>query len=157
MKNLSKLKSFFLVGTVALLVFVTPLNAFAAYNGTKAANYAKNHATSYNSNYPSFSSDCTNFVSQCVHAGGISMDYIPTDSIKYSHIDDIFKTKSYWSTGKYTRTTTLAGITIYKKTGFVTTSTWSVVAKNDSDSFWGFYNYMKSKGASTKEYAIDTV
>ena len=84
------------------------------------------------------------------------MNTIPTDKITYSHIDDVFKTKDYWSTGKYTRTTTIAGVTIYKKTGFVTTSTWSVVAKNTKDSWWGFYNYMSNRGASTKEYSVDT-
>ncbi len=43
----------------------------AAYSGTTASAYADKYATSPNSSlYPVFGSDCTNFVSQAVHAGG---------------------------------------------------------------------------------------
>lgn len=48
---------------------------FASYNGSAAASYAKSYATVYNENYPNFyitGGDCTNFVSQCVQAGGKS-------------------------------------------------------------------------------------
>lgn len=38
----------------------------------------------------------------------------------------------------------------------MTTSTWSV-AKNTSDSWWGFYNYMKDRGASVCDYKVDTI
>ena len=42
----------------------------AAYNGQTAANYANVYALSYNPNYPADTDDCTDFVSQALHAGG---------------------------------------------------------------------------------------
>ena len=42
-----------------------------SYNRYAAIGYASRYANNYNTNYPSYSSDCQNFVSQCVHAGGI--------------------------------------------------------------------------------------
>lgn len=51
----------------------SPIMTVSSYSGTAAANYAKKYALNYNSNYPSYNSDCTNFVSQCLYAGGISM------------------------------------------------------------------------------------
>ncbi|MDR0649892.1 MAG: amidase domain-containing protein [Candidatus Peribacteria bacterium] len=44
-----------------------------SYNRTAAVNYALNHVYSPSPNYPNYSSlggDCTNFVSQCLEAGG---------------------------------------------------------------------------------------
>lgn len=49
-------------------------DAYSWYFGQDAANYAVTYATSYNSSYHEFSSDCTNFASQCVLAGGKSME-----------------------------------------------------------------------------------
>ena len=43
------------------------------YSGSKAARYAKNWAYGRNLKYRFYSSDCTNFVSQCLYAGGIPM------------------------------------------------------------------------------------
>jgi len=46
------------------------------YNRTKAKNYALDWAKGRNKNYPDFANaggDCTNFISQAVHAGGIAM------------------------------------------------------------------------------------
>ena len=56
------------------------------YSGTSADNYASNWYNSYNPNYPNYSSDfggggdCANFVSQCIHAGGIPMKTTGGDS-----------------------------------------------------------------------------
>jgi len=57
-----------------------PLNSQknSAYNGTAAKDYALTWVYGRNSNYPDFSTaggggDCTNFVSQAVQAGGITM------------------------------------------------------------------------------------
>ncbi len=50
------------------------------YNPLLAVEYAKKWAFSFNPNYYNFSligGDCTNFVSQCIHAGGINMNYLP--------------------------------------------------------------------------------
>jgi hypothetical protein len=41
-----------------------------AYNGGNAAAYADYWVGNFNGAYPRFSNDCTNFVSQAVHAGG---------------------------------------------------------------------------------------
>lgn len=46
----------------------------SGYSATAAAEYAIDYALTYNDEYPTYSSDCTNFASQCVHAGGIDMD-----------------------------------------------------------------------------------
>ncbi|MEG0309063.1 MAG: amidase domain-containing protein [Clostridium sp.] len=50
---------------------------YSKYNGDAAANYAVQYALSYNSNYTNWTNeggDCTNFVSQCLLAGGIHTD-----------------------------------------------------------------------------------
>ncbi len=44
----------------------------ASYNGSNAAAYAAKWATGYNTNYPRYKLDCTNFVSQAAHAGGLA-------------------------------------------------------------------------------------
>ncbi len=51
--------------------------AYYSYDGSKAGNYAAKYALSYNfsySNYNGRGGDCTNFVSQCIYAGGIPTD-----------------------------------------------------------------------------------
>ena len=51
--------------------------ATTSYSGSSAATYARTYALSYNTNYPSYAlsgGDCTNFVSQCLYAGGIPMN-----------------------------------------------------------------------------------
>lgn len=56
------------------LLVVAPLSSALAYNGSAAAQYADQYATSYNPSYPSFANsggDCANFVSQALFAGGI--------------------------------------------------------------------------------------
>ncbi len=48
------------------------------YDRVKAVEYARRHAFNYNSAYYNFSAiggDCTNFISQCLHAGGIPMNF----------------------------------------------------------------------------------
>lgn len=52
-------------------VSVAPSVAATAYNRQNAVNYALTYAENPNSDYRYFSgADCTNFVSQCVYAGG---------------------------------------------------------------------------------------
>jgi hypothetical protein len=67
---------------LALLVLVLAVlglvlaSAASAYNGAAAAAYADTYWQTYNPAWPSFASsggDCTNFVSQALYAGGISM------------------------------------------------------------------------------------
>ncbi len=47
--------------------------AIASYSPSSAASYAEQYATMRNVFYPGYVSDCTNFVSQCLHAGGLPM------------------------------------------------------------------------------------
>ena len=59
-----------------------------SYSGSDAAAYARRYANDYNSTYPSYSADCTNFVSQCVYAGGIPMDGSNTSVGTYETTSD---------------------------------------------------------------------
>ena len=43
------------------------------YNRLKAAQYAERYWKDYNPAYQAFEDDCTNFISQCLHAGGVPM------------------------------------------------------------------------------------
>jgi hypothetical protein len=55
---------------IMLILSVMTYNAYASYSYISATVYADNWALSRNSNYPNFTSDCANFVSQCLHEGG---------------------------------------------------------------------------------------
>lgn len=51
---------------------------FTKYDRRSAAKYAMKWALSSNpayKNYEAWGGDCTNFISQCVHAGGIPFDH----------------------------------------------------------------------------------
>lgn len=73
------MKKAFLLLLLPILVVVIAIGvihinvAYAStYNNTNAVNYAEEWALSYNTpKYQAFSEDCTNFVSQCIRAGGI--------------------------------------------------------------------------------------
>ena len=82
-----------------------------AFNGNNAATYADTYWNSRPNNYPAFSDDCTNFVSQSLHAGGIG-----------------FRTATFSWTGAYATTT-------YWVANEVTieywTTSWSVVTANE--------------------------
>lgn len=65
-----------------------------AYNRTAAVNYAFQYATTPNSAYTNFSRDCTNFISQCLLAGGISMH---TGGAKYGWDSWYYKNGSDYS------------------------------------------------------------
>jgi hypothetical protein len=56
---------------VALLGLVSATARTFAYNGSAAAAYAEKYAINDNVNYYNFPSDCTNFVSQALLAGGV--------------------------------------------------------------------------------------
>jgi hypothetical protein len=55
--------------------------ALQFYNGGAAASYAKKWAKSVNPDFPRFSPDCTNFVSQALLAGGWKMEYSLSTSL----------------------------------------------------------------------------
>ncbi len=50
------------------------------YNRLNAVKYAETWWNSYNSRYSKFTNDCTNFISQCLHAGGAPMTGYPNRS-----------------------------------------------------------------------------
>lgn len=60
------------------------------YNPYTAARYAQTYAEIYNKNYEKYSSDCTNFVSQCLVAGGATMKE------PYPRPADFYETTEYW-------------------------------------------------------------
>jgi hypothetical protein len=71
--------------SVLVLVFASLAltSAAFAYSGAAAAAYADTYWQTYNPAWPSFANsggDCTNFVSQALYAGGISMRTSPTYS-----------------------------------------------------------------------------
>ena len=50
--------------------------SFRRFNSNNAIAYARKYALEYNSNYIDFNDmggDCTNFISQCLYAGGIPL------------------------------------------------------------------------------------
>ena len=73
------------------LLVIAPQTAYA-YNATNAVNYADTWAEARNPGYTQFSSDCTNFVSQVMRAGGAAMN------------DDWF----YYGSRNYSRTWSVA-------------------------------------------------
>jgi len=85
---------------LALLAISSPSIAVAAsgYNGAAAAAYADAYWQSYNQAWPSFANsggDCTNFVSQALYAGGITMRTTPTYTGNAAWF--MLKTKHRWS------------------------------------------------------------
>ena len=46
------------------------------YDRNAAYNYSQKYYDDYNDDYPAMDSDCANFVSQCLYAGGVEMDDI---------------------------------------------------------------------------------
>ena len=68
-------KNVSLMALFIIFLFINISSAFAAYSPSAAIQYADTWATSHNPNYPDFvDNDCTNFVSQAVHAGGVAFD-----------------------------------------------------------------------------------
>lgn len=155
--------------SVAMLVVGYSVS-ISAYNPAKVAEYAKKHATNYNDEYPAYDMDCTNFVSQCVHEGGLAMKKKPIDNISYSDMgeDEVYKEteKKYWECSKRTKKSTLGKLVLYSKKDWVISSTWTLVSKSDSGNIskimskvtgYGFYNYMKANGATVyKDWRVNT-
>lgn len=72
-----------LILAVLPLVTATHASASSGYNGATAAAYADTYWSNYNSAWPNFArkgGDCTNFVSQALYAGGLTMRTSPTYS-----------------------------------------------------------------------------
>ena len=58
------------------IIFILLLNFIFSYNPTSAIQYARKYCRKYNTeykNYKDYGCDCSNFVSQCLMAGGLSL------------------------------------------------------------------------------------
>lgn len=86
--KLKKLGTALLASTIMVNMAV-PVNVSAAYNRNNAATYAKKHAKNYNPSYDKFDADCTNFVSQCVAAGGVPKKVFQRNKLSI-HILEIY-------------------------------------------------------------------
>ncbi|MCR5629629.1 amidase domain-containing protein [Eubacterium sp.] len=141
-----------LIRLCVIMVFSieTIVGAKENYSPTAATRYASRYATKYNNElYTSYSNDCTNYVSQCVRAGGIKIVRIPDKNVDIFDVDGMYKTKDYWNLEYYTNY--LFGHPI--NSGWVATSTWIRVDEKDNKGFYGFQDYMcHKKSKTTLEY-----
>lgn len=70
---------------------VTDINENDRYDVEAAVAYARKYANTHNPDYPLFEQNCTNFVSQCLVAGGIAMDGKGkiSETKKYNYIKNV--------------------------------------------------------------------
>ena len=103
------------------------ISTFASvYSPSEAVAYAQKYALGYNSAaYDVFSSDCTNFVSQCLVAGGKTR----TKPSNYTRLGAIYETTSYW----YSMHSPSIKDKFYVSTSFIRVR--------------DFYTYWKTRGA----------
>ena len=115
---------------VVIIIALTSLSlpTFAYYNGQAAANYAKDHYETYPK------ADCTNFISQCVKAGGKEMSKSPNR--KPGKVEE---TKTYWYSQKYIVEKNFLGVK-WKTNEWAESTSWVRVAGG-----YGFYNYWNNK------------
>jgi hypothetical protein len=86
---MSRVRQLALAMAFATVASTTVVATAAAYSGSAAATYSDTWATARNSAFPTVGyTDCTNFVSQALHAGGFSYhqsDLLPSGTIdRYS-------------------------------------------------------------------------
>ena len=98
----------------------TKINNYNSYNRIAARDYAYKYWSSYNPAYTSYKGnggDCANFVSQCLHAGGIPTDATwKADSwIRASAVPSYMMNKGYATKTSYTNAT--AGSFAYTSSG----------------------------------------
>ncbi len=114
------------VGFSFLLIAVFFAMPAAAYNNTNAVNYARAHAKKYNTDaYKTIDQDCTNFISQCVNAGGVSMSVHTNHGLKAPNTKNYVmdSNQNYWYHIKEQQ----PGLLGIKRTVYVYSSTWSFV------------------------------
>ena len=100
----------------------TKINNYNSYNRIAACDYAYKYWSSYNPAYTSYKGnggDCANFVSQCLHAGGIPTDATwKADSVSWiraSAVPSYMMNKGYATKTSYTNAT--AGSFAYTSSG----------------------------------------
>lgn len=133
-----KLKKLFFIFTFGLFITCgnnvvnaknnATISPLPQWNGQNAATYAKNYAKDYNPYYHAFSSDCTNFASQCVLEGKCLMDGDSKNSPKKK--GNIVNTSSKWYY--------LSG---GDQNNYVCTTSWCRCSgKNAFANYWDKYN-----------------
>ena len=121
---------------------------FGYYSSKSATSYALKYACSRNSDYYSFSSDCTNFVSQCLYAGYFIMS--DTSSKKSSSSGKANAETSSWYHVKCTVPDKILGIQYGSHTEWKISTTWIRVSNNSSSSGYGLFQYLtKTRGFSS--------
>ena len=78
-------------------LMVQSIGVVKAYDGKKAAAYAKKYWKKSNTNYHTYKNDCTNFVSQCLVAGGLKPTAMPQAAINAAGIraQSVYTTKKH--------------------------------------------------------------
>ena len=104
---------------------------YSAYSNNKAVAYAKKWAKDWNRAYGRHTADCTNFVSQCVFAGGKTMKK-PSGTLPL-----IKKTTNYWYSVRFPNGR--ESFTYRESSSFI----------NVGD----FYTYWKQHGVKTVQYS----
>lgn len=108
-------------------------STMATYSDSAAVKYARKYCESRNAQYNKYSSDCTNFVSQCVKAGGKNMtkpSSIPTG---------IKSTTTYWYSVRYLDGNNEVHYKWKESSSFIRVA--------------DFYTYWKGKGITTASYS----
>jgi len=59
----------------------TPMDRNNVYNRFNAVKYAETWWDGHNKEYPLYANDCTNFISQCLRAGGLKMNGMPKNAV----------------------------------------------------------------------------
>lgn len=137
---IKKLLSLALIISVVTTTTATVANA--AYDGEKAARYAKKYASTpgsesgYNSYYKAYDADCTNFASQCLRDGGL----IPTSSSSKAFGTN--NETSAWYHDQYIRWDTLFGIKYNERKDWKVSTTWVRVSNTGSGK--GLFQYLTS-------------
>lgn len=132
-KSIKRLTAIVLVSTI--ISAMCSVSVFA-YNGEKAASYANSYATSPNKYYRYFENgDCTNFVSQCLKNGGLSMSNTSNKSL------GINNESNAWYHQKYHVKQYLFGWCFNEYDDWKISTTWIRVS-HESNGGAGLYQYL---------------
>jgi len=85
---------------MAMALLLVAAEAAVAYDREAAKDYAQAHALTYSSNYKSFSEttgDCANFVSQCIHEGGVAMSHSDPYWRNFKNQNNAWVVSNSWS------------------------------------------------------------
>lgn len=140
---------------IALVMFCVMFSSVFAYDAKSAAAYALKWSLDggikHNPAYPDYNSssqggDCTNFVSQCLNAGGISMNKKPSASPGITGTDLYWYQYRAWYDSPWWEIGVTDGYRWY------TSSSWIRVSGKDS-----FYTYWDNRAKSVNTYGQTTI